>query len=75
MSEAFKDPFADLNAEHVPQPTDNEKPWIKYHTDLVQGSDEWLAARRGILTASEMKLILTPTLKAAINDKTRAHVW
>lgn len=46
-----------------------------YHTDLLQGSDEWLAARLGILTASEVKLILTPTLKIANNDKTRAHVW
>lgn len=48
---------------------------VKYHYDLEQGSDEWLAARLGILTASEMKLILTPTLKVANNDKTRAHVW
>lgn len=48
---------------------------LKYHTDLLQGSEEWLAARVGILTASEVKLILTPTLKIANNDKTRAHVW
>jgi predicted phage-related endonuclease len=48
---------------------------IKYLTDLVQGSDEWHAARLGLLTASEMNLILTPTLKVANNDKTRAHVW
>lgn len=48
---------------------------IKYYLDLVQGSDEWHEARRGLLTASEMKLILTPTLKIADNDKTRAHVY
>lgn len=48
---------------------------ITHHTDLIQGSDEWLAARCGLLTASEMKLILTPTLKIANNDKTRQHVW
>jgi predicted phage-related endonuclease len=48
---------------------------ITYHTDLIQGSEEWLAARLGLMTASEMKLILTPTLKVANNDKTRAHVW
>lgn len=48
---------------------------ITYHRDLIQGSDEWLAARCGLLTASEMKLILTPTLKIAANDKTRAHVY
>lgn len=35
------------------------------HSDLIQGSDEWLEARRGIITASEVKLILTPTLKVA----------
>lgn len=48
---------------------------ITYHDDLIQGSDEWHAARCGLITASEMKLILTPTLKVANNDKTRAHVW
>ena len=48
---------------------------VTYHRDLVQGSDEWLAARRGMLTASEMCLILTPTLKQANNDKSRAHLW
>lgn len=48
---------------------------VTYHPDLIQGSEEWLAARCGLLTASEMKLILTPTLKVANNDKTRAHMW
>ena len=31
------------------------------------------AARCGLLTASEMKLIVTPTMKVANNDKTRSH--
>jgi len=48
---------------------------ITYHNDLIQGSEEWLQARCGLLTASEMKLIVTPTLKVADNDKTRAHLW
>lgn len=48
---------------------------IRYHTDLIQGSDEWHAARCGLLTASEFKLILTPTLKIAENDKSRKHMW
>jgi hypothetical protein len=48
---------------------------ITYHEDLIQGSDEWIAARCGILGASSMKLIMTPTLKPAKNDKTRAHVY
>lgn len=48
---------------------------IHYHPDLVQGSDEWLAARCGLLAASEMHLIITPTnLKYAANDKSRAHL-
>lgn len=47
-----------------------------YHFDLVQGSDEWLKARCGLLTASEMKLIVTPTtLKPTSNDKERAHLY
>jgi len=48
---------------------------IIYHKELMQGSDEWLQARCGLLTASEMKLIITPTLKVASNDKERAHVY
>jgi len=48
----------------------------RIYPDLIQGSDEWLAARQGLLTASEMKLIITPTtLKAASNDKERAHLY
>ena len=48
---------------------------ITYHPHVEQGSDEWLQLRCGLLTASEMKLILTPTLKAANNDKTRVHAY
>lgn len=49
---------------------------IKYHTDLIQGSDEWRAARCGLLTASEMKHIITPAkLQYAQNDKERAHLY
>lgn len=48
---------------------------ITYHNDIEQGTEEWHELRCGILTASEMKLILTPTLKTANNDKARAHVW
>lgn len=48
---------------------------ITYHTELTQGTGEWMAQRRGILTASEMHLVVTPTLKSADNDKTRAHLY
>ena len=49
---------------------------ITIYTDLIQGSDEWLAARCGVLTASEMDRIITAkTLKVASNDKERQHVY
>lgn len=48
---------------------------ITYHRNVIQGSDEWHALRCGIITASEVKRLLTPTLKGANNDKSRAHVW
>ena len=48
---------------------------IVYHAEMVQGSEEWHAARCGLLTASEMRLIVTPTFKAASNDKERAHLY
>lgn len=48
---------------------------VKIHEAFDQGSEEWLQARCGVLTASEMKLIVTPTLKPASNDKERAHLY
>lgn len=48
---------------------------IKYYGSVVQGSDEWLDLRRGLITASEMSLLLTPTLKVAANEKSRQHVY
>jgi hypothetical protein len=48
---------------------------ITTHRDLLQGSDAWLQARCGILTASEMSRIITPTLKIARNDKASAHLF
>jgi len=48
---------------------------VVYHYDLAQGSQEWLDARRGLLTASEMSRIITPKLKVADNGESRAHVY
>jgi hypothetical protein len=46
---------------------------VKIFTDLEQGSDEWLAARCGIPTASVIGQLITPkTVKAAANDYSRA---
>jgi hypothetical protein len=47
---------------------------IVYH-DVAQGSQEWLDLRRGKLTASEMSRIITPKLKVADNQDSRAHVF
>lgn len=48
---------------------------IKIYKDVEQGSPEWLAMRCGVLTASEMKHIITPKYKIANNAKTKMHVF
>ncbi|KPF74540.1 YqaJ-like viral recombinase [Blastomonas sp. AAP25] len=48
---------------------------ITIHKDIVQGDLEWLQARCGLLTASEVKLLITPTLKPASNDAERKHIY
>lgn len=48
---------------------------ITYFTELEQGSPEWLAARCGLITASKAKLIITPTLKIAANDKVKLYLY
>lgn len=48
---------------------------VTYYRNLVQGSDEWFKLRLGILTASEVSRIITPTFKIAQNDKMRTHVY
>ncbi|HNN85691.1 MAG TPA: YqaJ viral recombinase family protein [Accumulibacter sp.] len=55
--------------------THRELAMIRYYNDIEQGGEEWLALRRGILTASEMRLIMTPTMRPASNDKERAHLF
>lgn len=49
---------------------------IKYYPEMLQGSEEWFAARCGILTASEMKLIITAKkLEYAQNEKEKSHLY
>ena len=46
---------------------------LKIYDQLEQGSDEWLEARRGIVTASTVGQLITPsTVRPANNDKSRA---
>ncbi|MFT0849061.1 lambda exonuclease family protein [Actinomycetaceae bacterium L2_0104] len=48
---------------------------LKIFEDLEQGSPEWLEARRGIITASVVGQLITPsTVKPAANDKSRALI-
>lgn len=48
---------------------------VTEYPDVEQGSDEWLAQRRGIVTASVVgQLVTAKTLKIAANDKSRAIV-
>jgi len=45
------------------------------YEELEQGSDSWFDARRGLISASELNLVLTPTLKVSNNENTRKHVF
>lgn len=48
---------------------------LHVYADLIQGTDEWLEARRGIVTASVVGQLVTPkTIKPAANDHSRALV-
>jgi putative phage-type endonuclease len=46
-----------------------------YHFDIEQGSDEWHAIRRGVITASSIAKLLTGTGKPANNDTSRAQLY
>ena len=49
------------------------EPGLTVFNDLEQGTDEWLAARCGIITASVVGQLITPkTIKPATNDYSRA---
>ena len=48
---------------------------LTIYEELEQGSPEWIQARCGLISASIMNDILTPTLKMASNDKTRAATY
>lgn len=41
------------------------------YPELEQGSEQWVQARCGVLTASQIHKLITPTLKVADNDTSR----
>jgi len=48
---------------------------IRIYDYLVQGSEEWLEARRGLITASTLGKLITPsTLKPADNETSRTLI-
>lgn len=49
-------------------------PGITYYHDIEQGTPEWDGIRRGMITASAIKVLVTPTGKAANNDSSRAYL-
>lgn len=44
---------------------------VTEYPDVIQGTDEWLERRRGIVTASVVGQLVTPTLKVADNGTSR----
>jgi hypothetical protein len=48
---------------------------VAHYMKIEQGSDEWLAARCGLLTASVTKHLLTGKFAIASNDKERMLLW
>lgn len=78
MDNPFSRDYVAASIDDQPEQALASKPGtgrVVYHHDLLQGSAEWLKMRCGVLTASEMKHIITPTLKIANNDKTRSHLY
>jgi putative phage-type endonuclease len=50
-------------------------PRPQYHFDIEQGTDEWHALRRGVITASAIGRLLTAGGKPANNDTSRAQLY
>ena len=44
-----------------------------YHFDIEQGTDDWLALRRGVITASAIGNLITASGKVANNDTSRSQ--
>ena len=56
-----------------PATADGQQPGLRIFKELVQGTEEWLYQRCGIITASVVGQLITPkTVKPAANDYSRA---
>jgi hypothetical protein len=43
--------------------------------NVDQGTDEWLELRKGLITSTVIKSLITPTFKISENDKTRKAIY
>jgi putative phage-type endonuclease len=50
-------------------------PNVRYYWGIEQGSDEWHALRRGVITASTISLLITSTVKPANNATSRTAIY
>lgn len=64
------DPLADLMDSLAPEAA--RGPALRVLPDLIQGTPEWHEQRRGMVTASVVRQLVTPTLKVAANTESRA---
>ena len=56
--------------------TNSNKKGVTLHPEVEQGTPEWFAMRRGILTASEMNRIITPAkMQYSNSEKEKAHLY
>jgi hypothetical protein len=51
-----------------------DPPRITYHHEIEQGTPQWNDIRRGVITASGMSALITPTGKPASNDASRSYL-
>ncbi|BAK66844.1 conserved hypothetical protein [Sphingobium sp. SYK-6] len=79
MDNPFAPDYREPELFEAPRDEPKAKPrtgHITIHNQFEQGSEQWLQARCGLLTASEMKHVITAkTLKSAQNDKATAHLY
>lgn len=48
---------------------------IKYHYDVIQGTTAWTDIRLGVVTASNINMLITPKGKLASGDKVRDYAY
>lgn len=73
MNDLIASPF--VMEQHEPHEDAETIGNAKYYHRLQQGCDEWLMMRMGMITASCFSKLVTPTLKIANNETSRAYIY